>query len=156
MANDLMSLAEARIAQRPDLYLNGIAELSNNKVGYPEIVSDMILDLKENVPNIGVRKIAYILGVSKSHVHDVIKNDSEDEFVPKKSDEEMCADELDALKATGRHGYDSVEEESSLPVLLTAPAFRDPPRKADQSHLIARPITLPTFPIIPLRLREAA
>jgi hypothetical protein len=80
----------------------------------------------------------------------------EEDFVPAKSAEEMCADELAALRATGSPGYDAVEETNVVPLRLVAPVFRDPPRKADQSHLKPRPITLPTFPIIPLRLREAA
>ena len=160
MNQDVVALAEARKVARPDIFRTFVKP-ANGKVGYESHVYEMIADLKANVPGIGLRQIASFVGVSLGVVQrtvDAMPNEcvDEEEVPVAKSNAEMCADELAALKATGSQGYDSVEEERGVPVSLTAPPFRDRRRVADQSHLIARPITLPTFPIIPLRLSEAA
>lgn len=155
MYQDVMSLALSRKEERPDIFKPFVKPIGA-KSGYESHVYEMIIDLKVHVPEMGLRMIADFVGVSLGVVQRTVKELDEEEFVPVKTNEEMCADELAALMATGCQGYGAVEETNVIPLRLHAPAFCDAPRKADQSHLKPRPITLPTFPIIPLRIREAA
>lgn len=165
--------ARKRMDSRPDIYDRPIVKKSN-KEGYPEYVSAMILDLSEHIEDIGKKAIAKLLGVGTGTVQKALAGVvheadelSDDEIVQavsaiclNKTNEEMCADALAALRCTGRDGYsdhpDAATEYVGGPVVMFEPRFRDVVRKADQSHTLPRPITLPTFPILPLRNRYAA
>lgn len=158
MNQDVASLVLSRKEERPDIYVP-VVKPSARKTGLDSSVYEMIADLKSHIPSISLRQVADALGISTFPVRQVFAElSTEDEVPPIKTNEEMCADELGALMATGREGYEDDEraDRSEPSLRLVAPIFRDVVRKADQSHLIKRPITLPTFPIIPLRIREAA
>jgi hypothetical protein len=162
MNQDVIALASARKAARPDVYKN-VSKPAAQKSGYDQSVYDMIEDLRQNVPGISLRQVADFLGISTKPVRkvfDAAKEESEDDFIPLKTNEEMCSDEHAALRATGREGYDEDErsagEYPAISVVLTAPRFQDSGRKADQSHTLRRPITLPTKPFLPLINRYAA
>ncbi len=159
MTDGIIALAQARAAARPDLYTT-IVKPAGTKSGYDKAVHEMVFDLKATVPNISVRNIAAVLRISKTAVADIINSADEDDFIPNRSNEEMCADELAALVATGREGYTddagSRDEYRGGPVIVSAPLFQDRYRRADQSHTKPPAITLPSAPFVPLRLAEIA
>lgn len=171
---DVIALALARKAARPDIYVE-IMKPESSRSGYGENVGTMIEDLKSMFPAMSIRQVSDFLGISTKPVRKVFAKlgvgarpdgmspedaPDADEFVPFKSNEEMCADELAALKATGEEGYGqdprSRDEYKGGPILVPTPAFRDSYRRADQSHTFPKPITLPTFPFLPLNNSAAA
>lgn len=125
----------------------------------------MIQDLKRSVPELSIRQLSTLVGVSIKTVQNALSDPDnenlsrdltwgdapfEQETWTEEDNPAASAAELAALHEhhPGRQYEDdpAAANERTGPVLFTAPEFRDTYKRADQSHTIKRPITLATTP----------
>lgn len=149
MPNSAISQGLARQIERSDIH-HKVEKLTNIQGGYPSAVAEMIQDLKSSVPELSIRQLSVLVGVSNWTVQKALDNTVPEERWTEEDNPASAAAELAALhEHHPGQGYIDDEDalkESTAPVLFTAPAFHDPYRRADQSHTIRRPITLATRP----------
>jgi hypothetical protein len=150
-----MTVAEAlkRQQDRPDIHKGFERPVMGSQSGLDDAVYDMVNDLKDNFPDLSIRQLSALVGVSKTFVTKALDQTVEAVEWSADNNEASSAAELAALKYCypGRQYDDDTEndfEEISTPflVIMAAPAFADSGIKADQSHTIKRPITLATRP----------
>jgi hypothetical protein len=165
MTNCLISLAIARQQERPDIHRKVVKVKQGSS--FDESIPKMIHDLYLNVPGISSRQLSTLVGVTKTtvlkHLANLPDRDDEQDNWTTDNNESQATAELGALTATGCSGYtdqtdfaspslvdgaepDIDEPVTGIPQFLSAPAFSDTHRRADQSHTVKRPITLATTP----------
>lgn len=138
--------AMQRQKDRPDIHK--AFDRPKGSKGYGEEVFDMVRDLKEFVPELSHRQLQALIGIDKKQIAKALDNAVPEERWTADDNEASAAAELAALRQTGRDGYTDdprhIDEFRGLPVFIAPPPFRDPYRRADQSHTVPRPITLAT------------
>lgn len=164
MSNGLISLALQRQQERPDIH-KPVAKVKQGS-SFGDAVPAMVRDLKEHVPGLSIRQLSTLIGVSTKVIFKNLPaadHDDQPEHWSTDNNESQAYAELGALTATGCSGYtdqtdfaspslvdgaepDIDEPVTGIPQFLTAPAFSDTHRRADQSHTVKRPITLATTP----------
>lgn len=167
MSGDAIAKAVQRRLDRPDIH----QDFLNARTTDRNTIVSMVVDLKHCVPDLTIRQISSLVGVGRKFVNNALKNmvdyrpkapfGLEDDPAESWSEEEnafACADSLSALRKIHPGGFHTqtdftsrtlsgmMPDERTGPVLFTAPDFRDPYRRADQSHTVKRPITLATQP----------
>lgn len=149
MTNSVIAQALKRQSDFPEIHRK-VEKLKGSKTGFSQSVLDMVTDLKEHVPALSTVQLSMLVGVSRKVVSRALDNSVEREEWSTEDNPASCAAELAALREhhPGRAYEDAPEaaDESTVPVLFTAPTLRDPYRVADQSHTIKRQITLATRP----------
>lgn len=160
MSNGLISQGLKRQQDRPDIHKKVVKVKQGTS--FNDCVPVMIRDLKEHVPGLSTRQISSLVGVGQFTVLKHLKSFSEDsersEEWTTDNNESASAAHLAALREHHDRYRDDVsytlfdgktadrDEWSDVPAIYATPEFRDPHRRADQSHTIKRPITLPTRP----------
>jgi hypothetical protein len=161
--DDFLEKARQRRADRPDIHfaVNLTRGGGSKNAAAIAAVSEMVSDLRDAVPELSMRQLSALIGVS-----DRVVREAADQIEPKESwssdnNEMESAAEFSRLTLLhpDRQYVDHPDAEfecSAVPFLFTAPQPIDHHRCADQSHTVKRPITLPTFPFLPLPERYAA
>jgi hypothetical protein len=151
MQNGLIAQALTRREERPDIH-KPVAKVRSGE-SFRGNIAEMVRDLKEHVPGLSVRQLSTLIGVSVGTVHN-----NHSEHWTTDDNESASAAHLSALRKHHECYRDEVsyilfdgktadrDEWSTVPAVYTTPEFRDPYRRADQSHTIKRPITLATRP----------
>jgi hypothetical protein len=149
MAHGAISFALQRRLDRPDIH----KPVSRDQTSFGQDVHLMVKDLKEYVPELSIRQISTLVGVSKTFVTKALNTTVPLVEWSSDDNESSSAAHLAALHRfhPDRRYEDETErtvadEVSNVPVYFSAPVPVDIPRRIDQSHTLPRPITLATSP----------
>jgi lambda repressor-like predicted transcriptional regulator len=142
---EVLDRARARQQERPDIHTAIVKPPKPQP--YADNVSSMLADLIEQVPGISNRQLSQLTGIHRQTIADLL-----DEPI---SNFETCSAallELLRLCHPGRCYEDDIRaiNECDVSGFIHIASFCSPhdpaTYKADQSHTIKRPITLPTKP----------
>lgn len=161
--DSLFDQATKRQLERPDIHFHIALKKGNREERSFNftLIEGMVEDLLSHFPELGRNQLSDLIGVSRETMSRVLDNSQEREFWTEEDNPASSAAELTALTLhhPDRQYEDHPDAEtecSAVPFLFTAPQPRDYHHRADQSHTVKRPITLPAFPFLPLPERCAA
>ena len=71
MTNSVIAQALARQIERPDIHQK-VEKITNIQAGYPPRVAIMIRDLKSQVPDLSIRQLSVLVGVSVKTIQNAL------------------------------------------------------------------------------------